>query len=146
MKKILILAFGLTLGLILTNFTPVKAQTVLALSSSTGNDTLSGSGTSYLYGRVFGTGTVALQLNAIKVSGTVGGYAIIQASIDANYSPVQWADVVNTAGVKDTLTLADGNNFRLWTIPHKYLHYRIKIVRSGTQVFTAKGYVYGKSN
>lgn len=124
-------------------FTPTcgHAQTVTALAHSGSDDTVTDAATTYFTSRIYGNGTVALQLNIKKVSGTVGGYAVVQGSIDGNYAPSTWVNIST-----DSLTLTDGDNAKIWVLPADYLHYRIKLVTSGTQVLTGKGYYYIKPN
>ena len=101
-------------------------------------DTISNSGTTYLASRIFGSGTMAIQLNIVKVSGTVGGSASLQASIDNGQSPTTWFAIPGT----DTLTLADATQVKSWVIPANYLHYRIRITTSGTQKNAPKAFYY----
>ncbi|MDP1763067.1 MAG: hypothetical protein Q8L07_04200 [Sediminibacterium sp.] len=81
--------------------------------------------------------TFSIQFVKDSVSGTVAGYALIQASIDNSH----WKDV-NT----DTFTFTNtGSQNYLWDLTkNKYLYYRIKVVTTGTQVSTNKGYLWRK--
>lgn len=104
-------------------------------------DTMTNAGTTYLAARLDGSGTLAIQLNVTKVSGTVGGTASLQASVDNAKSPAMWFAVPGT----DTLTLADGNSVKSWSIPANYLNYRVRITTTGTQKSAPKAFYYLKN-
>ena len=78
---------------------------------------------------------VAFQVVATKISGTVAGTAILQASLDGtNYHSV---------GV-DTLTLTNvATNAHLWSAaPNKYKYWRVKVTGSGTMSASVNGYAF----
>jgi len=89
-----------------------------------------------LVARISQKGTVAIQLDIKKVNGTVAGAAYLETSVDADYSPVQWSRVPGA----DTVVLTDGDNTKIWKLGSDYLHYRIRIVPTGTQKHTAKAF------
>lgn len=65
-----------------------------------------------------------VQLNIIKISGTVAGSAYVQGSLDN----------VNWFTVSDTLTLADATQVKIWALgTAQHLYYRVRVVTSGTQ-------------
>lgn len=136
MKKLLFL-FAALLSIALA--TPADAQKVIRLTRSTSTDTVTDATTAYYTGRPLGNAQAVFQLDIKKVSGTVGGYAIIQASSDTDRAPVNFYNIST-----DTLTLTNGDNVKIWNVANYYPHYRIKLVTTGTQKFTAKGYAFTK--
>jgi len=127
-------------------FNPAGAQQVKQMtnpSNVTGlPDTISTATTTYLSARAYGSGNVAIQLNVKKVSGTVAGTAVLQACVDANFTPDQYSDVLGAPTF--TFTNVSDQSY-IWSISANFLHYRIKIVTTGTQVNAPKGFYYLKS-
>lgn len=133
MKKILFLA-ALIACAVTSN---AQAVTQLGTTKVATNATTTFVGPS----RIYGDGTLGVQLNLKKGTGTVSGYAILQASIDNNLSPVNFFDVN-----KDTVKFVDGNNCNGWAVPSNWLHYRVKVVTTGTQSDTLNAFYYLKPN
>lgn len=129
MKKLfslLLLGFGLFIA-----SQTVEAQ-VVTMDNST--DTVTNAGTVNLDATIKAYNpVVSFQVVATKISGTVAGTAILQASIDGtNYVSIG----------EDTLTLSNTTtNTHLWVIePSPYLYYRIKVTGSGTMSARTSGY------
>lgn len=129
MKNLFIL-FVLSFGLFAASQT-VEAQ-VVTMTNST--DTVTNTGTVNLDATIKSPQTVvSFQVVATKISGTVAGTAILQASIDGtNYVSIG----------DDTLTLTNvTTNTHLWKIePSPYLYYRVKVTGSGTMSASVSGY------
>lgn len=79
---------------------------------------------------------VSFQLIATKLTGTVAGTAILQASNDGT----NWL-TINTAGA-DTFTVTNvATQSYFWNeLPNHYLWYRINVVGSGTSTYIVKTY------
>ena len=129
MKKLLSILMIATLA-----FTAVetKAQSAVLVSST---DTLNNTETAYISLPTLTGGYYSIGIQAVvtKVSGTVGGTAIIQGSLDGtNYVTIG----------SDTLTFSDqATNTKVWAItPSVYQYHRVKFVSSGTQVSIPKVY------
>lgn len=115
MKNILILIMAFLFGGAAMAQTPMQPT----------KDTLTNTDTAYLVSSKFpGYDRAAIQLNIKKFSGTVAGTAILQVSLDGvNY----------VASGQDTLTTANGDNTKIWTVPVSYWpYYRIRVTSSGT--------------
>lgn len=109
-----------------------KAQSAVLVSST---DTLNDAETAYISLPTLTGGYYSIGIQAVvtKVSGTVGGTAIIQGSLDGtNYVTIG----------SDTLTLANqATNTFIWSLtPSTYQYHRVKFVSSGTQVSIPKVY------
>lgn len=104
-------------------------------SSMTVSDTVVNAGTEYATLKVANSGSnVSVQIVATKISGTVAGTAVLQASNDGvNYVSIG----------ADTLTLTNvTTNTHLWSVSaNPYIYYRVKVTGSGTMVATIKGYL-----
>lgn len=109
-----------------------KAQAAVLISST---DTLNNAETAYIGLPTLTGGYYSIGIQAVvtKVSGTVGGTAIIQGSLDGtNYVTIG----------STTLTFSDqAVNTNVWEItPSVYQYHRVKFVSSGTQVSIPKVY------
>lgn len=83
---------------------------------------------------------ITITLAGTKTSGTVGGNAIVQASLDNS----RWFTIGDSSGVT-TQTLADGNNDKKWEFnATKWRYYRVRVATSGTQVSSYKCYFLGR--
>ena len=81
--------------------------------------------------------TLTVQAVVTKVSGTVGGSAILQGSLDGtNYKSIG----------ADTLTLANvTTNSHIWYLaPSKHYYYRVVYTGTGTMNATPVTYILGK--
>lgn len=81
--------------------------------------------------------TLTIQAVVTKVSGTVGGSAILQGSLDGtNYKSIG----------ADTLTLANQTtNNHIWYLsPSKHYYYRVVYTGTGTMNATPVTYILGK--
>lgn len=123
---------------------PAKAQqSVLSDLKSVYNltrDTVSNTGTIYLTsGRVAGPGDVTIQVNATKISGTVGGTISLQGSLDGtNFKAL---NTVETQTALATVTATDASNVYHWRLSGSpFLYYRVSWTGTGTMAasFTAK--------
>lgn len=117
-------------------------QEVLAQTKLTPvTDTLTNADTTYLsLSKISGYyNSVAIQVNASKISGTVGGSAVVQGSVDGtNYIDLPTA-------VADSMSLTNGSSSHIWAIESPpYPYYRVKIITSGTQKSAFQGYWLGK--
>lgn len=79
---------------------------------------------------------MSLMLVTTKLTGTVAGTAILQASNDGT----NWL-TINTAGA-DTATITNVAAFAyFWNeAPNRYLHYRLNITGSGTSTYIVRAY------
>jgi hypothetical protein len=108
---------------------------VVVMKATTGNssDTVTNTATETLSAQLNGSfDVVTVQLTVTKISGTVGGTAILQASLDGT----TWT-TLNTAAIpqnNDTITLTNvTTNSCFWVIePSKYLYYRVSVTGTGT--------------
>ena len=108
---------------------------VVVMKATTGNssDTVTNTATETLSAQLNGSfDVVTVQLTVTKISGTVGGTAILQASLDGT----TWT-TLNTAAIpqnNDTITLTNvSTNSCFWVIePSKYLYYRVSVTGTGT--------------
>lgn len=136
---------GMFLLFAMLSFTPeAKAQqSVLSDLKSVYNltrDTVSNTGTIYLTsGRVAGPGDVTIQVNATKISGTVGGTISLQGSLDGtNFKALNTAE---TQTALATVTATDASNVYHWRLNGSpFLYYRVSWTGTGTMAasFTAK--------
>lgn len=105
------------------------AQTTMTNSG----DTVVNTATVNLDVTLKGKGDLGFQVVATKISGTVGGTAILQGSLDGtNYVTIS----------TDTLTLTDvATNSAVWKVSAStYLYYRIAVTGSGTMSASVVGY------
>lgn len=105
--------------------------------------TLTNADTSYFSAGISGPANfVSLQMNITKVSGTVAGNIVIQCSEDA----VMWSTATDTAhAAVVTYTVTDGTQTKRWELgPQRARYYRARLITSGTQVCTGKGFYWGK--
>lgn len=73
---------------------------------------------------------ITIVLAGTKTSGTVGGTAVLQGSMDNS----RWINVTDTAG-KGSQTIANSDNDLVWEIlGNRYRYYRVRIYTTGTQV------------
>jgi len=130
MKKILLIA-----SIIAAGFTANAQQEITP--SKTANTNVD---TSYLTVKIPGyMDVVSFQLVQTRTSGTVGGYAVLQASLDGvNYNDIS----------KDTCTFANVPiNAKTWTVsPSPYSYYRVASRTSGTQVSVPSGYYLSRKH
>jgi hypothetical protein len=101
-------------------------------------DTILNAGTEYATLKAQNAYTVAtFQAVVTKISGTVAGTVVLQASLDGiNYVSVGADTLTNTNQTTNT---------HIWTVePSKYLYYRLKATGSGTMSATIKGWFHGK--
>lgn len=122
----------LSIGLLAFSNNSVNAQAAVRITST---DTLNDAETVYIALPTLTGGYYSIGIQAVvtKVSGTVGGTAIIQGSLDgANYVTIG----------SSTLTFSDqAVNTAVWSItPSTYQYHRVKFVSSGTQVSVPKVY------
>lgn len=98
------------------------------------SDTITNTGTAYLYAKVNGYYGVSIQITVTKISGTVAGTTVLQGSLDGT----NW----NTITTEDTLTHTNvSSQGYLWTFVNSpYLYYRVYSTGSGTMsaLITAK--------
>lgn len=108
----------------------VNSQTAMTVS-----DTITNTGTEYATLQVKSSGSIiSIQAVVTKLSGTVAGTVILQASNDGlNYVTIG----------SDTLTLSNvTTNSYLFTVSnHPYIYYRLKATGSGTMSATLKGWL-----
>lgn len=112
------------------------AQSVMTQTSTAGatKSVNTNADTSYhtldLGGSAFNYRYITIALAGTKTSGTVGGNAIVQASLDNS----RWFTIGDSSGVT-TQTLSDGNNDKKWEFNStKWRYYRVRVATSGTQV------------
>ncbi len=86
------------------------------------------------------TPAISFQLVLTKVSGTVAGNALVQASNDnINFN------TISTDLVADTVTLTNGSASYLFDCKEsKYNYYRLRVITTGTQASTAQAFYYAK--
>ena len=117
--------------------TATQAQTLTPTNSG---DTLTNADTVNLDQRIRGEWkSVSFQATVTKVSGTVAGNAIFYGSLDGvNYVAIG----------ADTLTLSNAaKNTSVWTDSDAaYLHYRVQIITTGTQVSVCTGAVFRRKD
>lgn len=125
---------------------PVNAQALMSQKSTAGvaKTTHTNADTSYhsidLAGQTNNFHFFTITLAGTKTSGTVGGSAIVQGSMDN----LRWFSVADSSGVT-TQSLADGDNDKKWEYLHtKWRYYRVKVITSGTQVSTYKCWALGR--
>jgi hypothetical protein len=106
-------------------------QTVTATSDTVTN---TGSG-ALLSKRISGPGTVTIQVNVTKVSGTVGGTISLQGSLDGtNYKALNTEE---TQTALATITATDASNIYHWRLSKSpFIYYRVSWVGTGTMVAT----------
>lgn len=77
--------------------------------------------------------SIGFQAVVTKISGTVAGYVVLQATIDGT----NWATISS-----DTLTLANQTtNSKIWIVSTApYNRYRLSCTTTGTQASSIKGY------
>lgn len=102
--------------------------------------TLTNTDTSYLTAQPAGGNFVALQLNVVKVSGTVGGAALVQCSEDG----LNWSSATDTAhAVVASYTVTDGTQTKRWELgEQRTRRYRVRVTTTGTQVSTVGGFYW----
>lgn len=110
-------------------------QTVTAIK-----DTVADTGTGALLSkRIGGPGTITIQVNVTKVSGTVGGTISLQGSLDGlNYKALNTEE---TQTALATITATDASNVYHWRLKNSpFLYYRVNWAGTGTMnaTFTAK--------
>lgn len=123
----------------------VEAQ-VLTRQVTTGNkkDSVTAAGTKYFSFFSTPSTVVGVSFSAVKVSGTVSAYAILQVRTDTmpGTATALWIDYVYPGTTKrDTLFLTDVTTVQNYQWPvttHFFNGVRAKVVSSGTQKF----YVY----
>lgn len=114
----------------------VNAQTATLMSAT---DTVTNAGSETATLKVVAPyKVVSIQAVVTKLSGTVAGTVILQASNDGvNYISVG-SDTLSNANVT--------TNTHFWTVePSKYLYYRLKATGSGTMSAILKGYFIGRN-
>ena len=123
MRNILVVALLIFVGF--------GANAQITMTNS--GDTITNTGTVNLDATIKGSqNVVGFQVVIAKLSGTVAGTVVLQASLDGtNYNTIS----------TDTLTLTDvTTQSNLWTVsPNSYLNYRLKATGSGTMSATATG-------
>lgn len=100
-------------------------------------DSVVNADTAYAQWNSTGDGIKGFQLTALKVSGTVSAYAVIETRIDT-LPRTLWIRAPGT----DTFTLANSAPYQLhvWGIDNQFGNgYRIKVVSTGTM----KAYLWG---
>lgn len=105
--------------------------TVTAVSDTVTN---TGSG-ALLSKRIAGPGSVTIQVNVTKVSGTVGGTISLQGSLDGtNYKALNTEE---TQTALATITATDASNVYHWRLSKSpFLYYRVNYAGTGTMVAT----------
>lgn len=141
MKKIAsILAF---LGV----FSVAKAQSTQTLRVAAAEDTLTNVDTAYLLATISGIYDLNFKLTITKISGTVGGTALLQGSPDNS----NWFTINSTAQdfaasqFQSSATVTNGTADYWWNVPatnHVYRYYRIRVITSGTQSCAPTGTAY----
>ena len=148
MKKFIaiFLMFSLTLAAV-----SIQAQTLVTQTSTAGasKTTHTDADTSYhtidLAGSTNNFAILNFVLKGTKTSGTVGGSAILYASMDNS----RWFHVTPDAG-SDTATLANGDNNFYWKFTGAtgsgahWRYYRLIVKTSGTQVSTYQVRMLGR--
>ncbi len=134
MKKFLsiILIAGLAFGF----SAEIKAQQVMTQTGTSGasKTTHTNADTSYhkldLAGSVNNYHHITIAVAGTKTSGTVGGTALLQGSLDNS----RWFTVTDTANV-GSQSLTDGDNNLVWKLSGSaFRYYRVRIYTTGTQV------------
>lgn len=109
-------------------------------ASTVTSDTVTNTGSGFLYAkRVAGPGTVTVQVNATKVSGTVGGTLTLYGSLDGvTYSALNTEETQTALATKTATDATASYHWRLKNSP--FLYYGVGWVGTGTMVatFTAK--------
>jgi hypothetical protein len=131
MKKLLLL-ICLTVGI-----TSAQAQSPAVQTMAHSGDTVTNTETEYLTATLTGNYTsVTFQYVASKLSGTVAGTAILQASLDGtNYIDLDTITNTNVTTNTDFFTFSTNN---------KYKYYRINCTGSGTMAARVYCYVLAK--
>lgn len=105
------------------------------------SDTVTNTGTGALYAkRIAGPGTVTIQVNVTKVSGTVGGTITLYGSLDGvNYSALNTEETQTALATK---TAADASATYHWRLKNSpFLYYEVGWAGTGTMVATFTGYI-----
>ncbi len=137
MKKILIVSLCFLLG-----STIAKSAGITTLMKSNLNftsDTITDAGNGYLSLQVQGTySQISIEVVVTKISGTVAGSVVLQASIDGtNYYNISTDSLNNT----DVTT-----NKKIWVLSgSQYLYYKVYQVGAGTMAASVKAYLYANS-
>lgn len=144
MKKILIL-------LACAGFAGVaKAQTSSkALTVAAAEDTLTNTDTAYMLATIDGIYDLKFKLTMTKISGTVGGAAILYGSDNnSDWFAINSTDQDLAASqYQDTATVSNGTASYWWNVPSAnatFKYYRIRVITSGTQSSAPTGTVYAK--
>ena len=124
MKKFIL---GLIACLMISTYADAQVTTMTGT-----NDTVVNAGSKTLTLKQVGYYTVSVQAVVTKISGTVGGYAILQGSIDGtNYVNI------STDSLKMTNVTT---NSKIWVVqPSGYLWYRVLVVGTGTMAAKVAG-------
>lgn len=112
-----------------------QSYTLLSVWGAT-TDSVTNTETTVLSKQIPGKGTVTVQLNITRISGTAAGTAILQGSLDGtNYVTLHYATGGATTGVQnDSFTLTNvASQSVSWVInPSAYTYYRVSVTGSGT--------------
>ena len=120
--------------------------------SSLAKDTLTNADTAYLYSSgISASYDIMAMLTQTKISGTVGGTAILQGSFSSGPAGY-WATVRSDVGsaisgvYQDSVaTVTNGTASYYWILPKAkavYPYYRIRVITSGTQVSAPVGRLF----
>lgn len=106
------------------------------LASTTTSDTVTNTGTGVLTTkRIAGPGTVTIQVNATKVSGTVGGTITLLGSLDGtNFSALNTEETQTALATKTAADASANYHWRLKNSP--FLYYQVSWAGTGTMVAT----------
>lgn len=135
MKQILIILFAMVA--LLMQSTAVSAQSYSSVKfglAVAGDDTATDVDQILLTSRLDGLFDITIMLVNTKVSGTVGGTAYIQGSVNGT----AWNTLQNYPDLSvstDTATLANATTTAYWNIARfPYRHIRVVVSTTGTQV------------
>lgn len=130
-----------------------KAQTAhINLAVAAAEDTLTNTDTAYMRASFNGVYNLQFRLTMTKISGTVGGAAILQGTNVANPSEGDWFTLTGSdngasssqyQGASATISNATASYW--WNVPKTqatYQYYRIRVITSGTQVSAPTGIAY----
>lgn len=141
MKKLFILCF-LALGA----FTAQSQSIPMLSSDGLAIDTATNSTATYIGLKVSGNYRFAsVQYVMTKISGTVAGTAVLQASNDGvTFITVDTSAILATNSFTNTDVATQST---IWTLIYpSYLYYRILVTGSGTMSATYKGFFVGKKD
>lgn len=130
MKKLL-------LGLAISMFAMTGYGQVVSMTGANNlaTDTVINAATKNLTVKVKGNGSFATVLTVTKISGTVGGTATLQGSLDG----------VNFADLATAYTITDGSQTKSYDFDRsKYVWYRFKVVGTGTMSASISAKVLSK--